>query len=298
MRKNKPKIIFYNILKYTLLIGFTLLIVLPLLWTVMSSFKEPYQFYNSPFDLPNSLYFINYQRAIELGHISDSFLNSVIVTGLALIFLVIIAVPCSYVLTRYEFKGKKTLNLIIMAGLFINVNYLVVPIFLMLIGAQSTVSSILGVNTQGLFIDNKLVLSIVYASTALPFSIYILNGYFKSISSTYEEAAEIDGCSYSQTLVHVMLPLVKPGILIIILFNFLSFWNEYIMSLTLMPSGVATGGSTLPVGIYNLNNVSRVAKDFGAIYAGLVLIMIPTIILYLFVQKQLTEGMTMGGLKE
>lgn len=163
---------------------------------------------------------------------AEYLLNSVIVTALALILLVVIALPASYVLARFDFKGKKLINTMFMAGLFINVNYIVVPIFLMLLDWDDVFYSLFG---QSFFLDNIVVLAIVYASTALPFTIYLLSGYFKTLPKAYEEAAYIDGCGYFKTLLKVMAPMAKPSIITVILFNFLAFWNEYIIALTLMP---------------------------------------------------------------
>ena len=144
------------------------------------------------------------------------------------------------------------------------------------------------------FLNNRLVLAIVYAATALPFTIYLLSGYFKTLPSAFEEAAAIDGSSNFQTMVKIMIPLAKPSIVTIILFNFLSFWNEYIIALTLMPGKM----KTLPVGLINLTQAARGQANPGPMYAGLVIVMLPTLILYIFVQKRLTEGMTLGGVKD
>ena len=108
----------------------------------------------------------------------------------------------------------------------------------------------------------------------------------------YEEAAYIDGCGYLKTMVQIMIPMAKPSILTVILFQFLSFWNEYIIAFTIMDDN-----STLAVGLKNLMAVERTATNYGIMYAGLVIVMIPVLILYVCVQKQLTKGMTLGGLK-
>ena len=196
-----------------------------------------------------------------------------------------IALPAAYALSRFDFKGKKILNIAFMAGLFVNINYIVVPIFLMLSGANR----MLGVE---FFLDNRLILSIIYASSSLSFSIYLLSGYFKTLPKGYEEAAYIDGCGYFKTMVKIMIPMARPSIITVILFQFLSFWNEYIIAFTLMDEN-----STLAVGLKNLMAVERTATNYGIMYAGLVIVMIPVLILYVCVQKQLTKGMTLGGLK-
>ena len=179
-----------------------------------------------------------------------------------------------------------------MAGLFINVNYIVVPIFLMLRDGDVWLKSHFG---SSFLLNNLVVLAVVYAATALPFTIYLLSGYFATLPHDFEEAAYIDGASYFSTMTRIIFPMAKPSIITIILFNFLSFWNEYIISMTLMSSTSAP--RTPPVGLLNLMQAQQSAAQYGTMYAGLVLVMLPTLILYICVQRQLTQGMTVGGLK-
>ena len=123
----------------------------------------------------------------------------------------------------------------------------------------------------------------------------LLSGYFVTLPKAYEEAAYIDGASYTRTMVKVIFPMAKPSIVTVILFNFLSFWNEYIIAMTLLTD--PKGPKTLPVGLMNLMKAQNAAAQYGQMYAGLVLVMLPTLILYICVQKKLTQGMTLGGLK-
>ena len=177
----------------------------------------------------------------------------------------------------------------------INVNENVGPIFLLILEAEKVIKQIFARPlSMTVLVDNKIVLALVYASTALPFTIYLLSNYLKTLPRAYEEAAMIDGCSYLQTLIKVIIPMAKPSIITVILFQFLAFSNEYIIALTLLPNS----SKTLPVGLLNLMQVQKTATDYGAMSAGLAIVMIPTIILYILVQKQLTEGMTVGGIKE
>ena len=123
--------------------------------------------------------------------------------------------------------------------------------------------------------------------------IFMMRQYFRGLPKELEEAAYVDGSGYFRTMVQVIMPMAKPSIITVILFNFLSFWNEYIIAMTLM-----TGDSkTLPVGLMNLMKAQNAAAQYGQMYAGLVIVMLPTLILYILVQKKLTQGMTVGGLK-
>lgn len=280
--------ILYKIFIYVALLALAISIIIPVLWVFMASVKRNAEFIGAdvnPWALPKQFFYQNFIVAFRDAQMGDFFLNSIIVTALGLILLLVIAPPASYVLSRFDFKGRRILNVAFMAGLFININYIVVPIFLMLSDANKA----LGVE---FFLDNRFILALIYASSALPFTIYLLSGYFKTLPKGFEEAAYIDGCGYFKTMVKIMVPMAKPSIITVILFNFLSFWNEYIIAYTLMDEH-----GTLAMGLKNLMAVERTATNYGIMYAGLVIVMLPVLILYICVQKQLTEGMTLGGLK-
>lgn len=282
----------YKLFIYAALILLALTIIVPVAWVFMASFKENVEFYGNPWTLPKGLHWQNFIDAWTTAKMGDYMLTSVMVTALSLAILLVVALPCSYVLARFAFKGRSFIKTGFMAGLFINVNYIVVPIFLMLRDGNTTMKQLFG---SGFLLNNPIILAVVYAATALPFTIYLLSGYFVTLPKAYEEAAYIDGAGYGRTMLQIIFPMAKPSIITVILFNFLSFWNEYIISMTLMSS--VKGAKTLPVGLLNLMQAQQSAANYGPMYAGLVLVMLPTLILYICVQNQLTKGMTMGGLK-
>ena len=207
---------------YIPLVLLTITIIVPVFWVFMASIKENSEFYRNPWALPAGVYFQNFVDAWESANMGSYMLNSVIVTAVAIFLLVIIALPASYVLARFKFKTSKFWNVLFMAGLFINVNYIVVPIFLMLNNGDTFLYKTFG---STFFMNNLFVLAVVYAATALPFTIYLLSGYFKSLAKDYEEAAYVDGAGYFRTMVQIIIPMAKPSIVTIILFNFLAFWN-------------------------------------------------------------------------
>lgn len=282
----------YKVFIYFVLALLAVVIIVPVAWVFMASIKQNSEFYGNPWALPKGVFLQNFIDAWSGAKMGEYMINSVFVTALALVILLVVALPAAYCLARMKFRGRKFLNVAFMAGLFINVNYIVVPIFLMLRDGDNWFKSLLG---STFLLNNLFVLALVYAATALPFTIYLLSGYFATLAHDYEEAAYIDGAGYTTTMVKIIFPMAKPSIITIILFNFLSFWNEYIISMTLMNS--AKGTRTLPVGLLNLMQAQQSAAQYGTMYAGLVLVMLPTLILYICVQKQLTQGMTVGGLK-
>lgn len=223
----------YKIFIYVVLLTLAVVIIVPVAWVFMASVKQNSEFYGNPWALPAGLYWQNFVDAWNTAKMGEYMLNSVYVTALGLLILLLVALPAAYCLARFEFRGRKFLNTCFMAGLFINVNYIVVPIFLMLRDGDLWAKKVFGASV---FLNNLSMLAVVYAATALPFTIYLLSGYFVTVPHDYEEAAYIDGAGYGKTMWKIIFPMAKPSIITVILFNFLSFWNEYIISMTLMSS--------------------------------------------------------------
>ena len=290
-KKSRKTITPAKVLVYICLILLVISILVPVIWVFIASVKQNSEFYGNPWALPETLYFQNFVDAWQKASMGSYMLNSVIVTALGIALLIIIALPAAYVLSRFKFCTGKLWNVLFMAGLFINVSYIVVPIFLMLNGWDKGLRDIMG---SPFFLNNIFILALVYTSTALPFTIYLLSGYFRTLAKDYEEAAYIDGAGYFTTMTKIMFPMAKPSIITIVLFNFLAFWNEYIISMTLLTKPEL---KTLPVGLMNLMAAQKSAVEYGQMYAGLVTVMLPTLILYICVQKKLAQGMTLGGLK-
>lgn len=277
----------YKAFIYTALITLAIVILVPVGWVFLASIKQNSEFYGNPWTLPQGIHLQNFVDAWQKARMGEYFFNSIFVTALALGILLVVALPAAYVLSRYKFTGKGVWNTIFMGGLFINENYIVVPIFLMLVEGNKLAGF-------DLFLNNRFILALVYASTALPFTIYLLSSYFATLPKDYEEAAFVDGSGYFRTMIQIIAPMARPSIITVILFNFLKFWNEYIIALTLMTEDVS---KTLPVGLMGLMKAQNAAAQYGQMYAGLVIVMLPTLILYIMVQKKLTQGMTVGGLK-
>ena len=281
----------YKIFIYLVLGLLAVLILIPVVWVMVASVKETIEHYGNPWALPTHLHWQNFADAWTKANMGGYMLHSVLITVMALAILLVVALPASYCLARFKFVGQKFFNTCFMAGLFINVNYIVVPIYLMLSDADKWCKTTLG---QAMLLNNHFVVAVVYAATALPFTIYLLSSYFATLPHDFEEAAYIDGAGYWRTMLQVIFPMAKPSIITVILFNFLSFWNEYIIIKTLVTD---RDQWTLPAGLLNLMQAQQSAAEYGPMYAGLVLVMLPVLILYICVQKNLTKGMTVGGLK-
>ncbi len=287
-RASRPRI--GRVLTYALVIVLALAIAVPVAWVLLASLKKKSEFFGSPWTLPEGLRFENYVAAFTDAHMGQYFLTSVFVTVLGLVFVLAVSVPAAYVIARYEFRGKGIVEIALLGGLFVNVNYIVVPIFLMLVDWDK---ALIDVFPGGFFLDNPSMLSLVYAATSIPFTIYLLTAYFRSIPVEYEEAASLDGASRFRIMTRIMLPMARPAVTTVILFNFLAYWNDFIISLTLLPGE----GKTVQVGLLNLFTAQKAAADYGRLYAGMVIVIVPVLIVYAFIQKRLIEGMASGGVK-
>ena len=212
----------YKLFIYVALLTLAISIVVPVGWVFLACIKENSEFYGNPWTMPKGIYFQNFIDAFEKAKMGEYFMNSIFVTALALLILLIVALPAAYVLARYRFRGSKLINILFMGVLFINVNYIVVPIFLMFVDPDKFLK---GLGADGFFLNNLFIVALVYASTALPFTIYLLSGFFVTIPRDYEEAAYVDGSGYFRTMIKIMMPMALPSIITVILFNFLSFWN-------------------------------------------------------------------------
>ncbi|MGW2050597.1 carbohydrate ABC transporter permease [Streptomyces sp. NPDC001858] len=279
-----------RLLTHTLVVALALAIAVPVAWVLLASLKQKGEFFGSPWTLPKGLHFQNYSDAFVTAHMGRYFLTSALVTLLGLVFVMAVSVPAAYVVARYEFRGRRLVEIALLGGLFVNVNYIVVPIFLMLVDWDR---ALVDVFPDGFFIDNPAVLSLVYAATSIPFTIYLLTAYFRSIPVEYEEAAALDGASRFRIMTRIMLPMARPAVTTAILFNFLAYWNDFIISLTLLPGE----GKTLQVGLLNLFTAQKAAADYGRLYAGMVIVIVPVLIVYAVIQRRLIEGIAAGGVK-
>ncbi|WP_182201814.1 carbohydrate ABC transporter permease, partial [Paraliobacillus salinarum] len=187
----------FKLFNYVALITLAVTILVPVGWVFLASIKQNAEFYDNPWALPDGFYFQNFAEAFVEAQMGDYLLNSVIVTALALAILLVVALPAAYVLSRFQFRGSKFLNGVVKAGLFINVSYIAVPIFLMLLDWDGAIKMIIG---DPFFLNNRFILAVIYASTALPFTIFLLSSYFQTLPSDFEEAAGIDGAGYFRTM--------------------------------------------------------------------------------------------------
>lgn len=272
---------------YVILIICAAIVLIPLAWILLQSLKNPREFYNSPLAWPESFAIVNYAKAWMSANIGQYFFNSVIITVVALVLSLLLCVPCSYALSRFKFFGSGIVFALLSAGVFINVNYIVRSMFIMI----NEFGFLFNIRQLS---DNPIVVAIVYAVNSCSFGIFLLAGFLRTLPKGYEEAAKIDGCGYFGTLFKIVMPLALPSILTVIMFNFMSYWNEYLIANVFMGS---ESNYTIMIGLMHNKATDYREMELGRMYAGLVIAMLPTLVLYCFAQDKLTKGMAIGGLK-
>ena len=272
--------VFYDSFVRAVLMIYSAIVVVPFIWTIYTSFKTAREFYANPWALPRQIQFSNYMNAFKKAKMGDYFLNSVIITALTLLVGTVLSIATAYVIARFKNRYTKFLKNLFMAAFLIPGIFGLIPLFLLM-------------NTLHL-LDNRFGLVLVYSTGTLAFSIFVMVGFFSSISKEYEESAYIDGCTYYGILFRIIVPMGKSAIITVTIFNFLGIWNEFIYALTFITSDFKR---TLPVGLANLMEIQRYATDWGALFAGLVIVMIPTLLFYIIFQKKITSGLNTGGLK-
>ncbi len=264
-----------------ILVGFwSLFTVFVLGWIGIGSLKTNRELFKDVWSLPTELHFENFSKAWSVVRLGDYFLNSVLVVLASVVIILMVSAPASYILSRVKFKGRNLITTIFTAGMGIPFPLLFIPLFVLLANLKLS--------------DSLLGLTIVYVSLSIPFTVYILTGFFGSLPTELEEAAIIDGCTDYQVFFKVMLPLASPGLITASIFNFIGLWNEYQLALIFINTAK---NRTLSLGLYSLANAMQYTGDWVGLFAGIVIIMVPTVILYIFLSEKMIAGITMGASK-
>lgn len=267
-----------NILVYLVLLFVVLITIYPVFWMISGSLKSSEEFYTNIWGFPRQLQFSNYAKAWQQGQLGQKYLNSILVTISFL--LVILPTNCcaAYALARLRFRGRKSIYTYLLMGIMIPNGVLIIPIF--------CVSMSLGLN-------NSLPgLMLVYAAQAVSFGIFLMRSFFISLPRGLEEAASIDGCTPLRCFVSVILPLTVPGIMTQVVYCGLNTWNEYMLASVMIRKNEL---KTLPLGLEVF--VNDYNSYLPAMFAALVCVTLPLVVVYLIAQKTFIEGMTAGAVK-
>ncbi|PSL02161.1 N-acetylglucosamine transport system permease protein [Haloactinopolyspora alba] len=266
-----------------------LITTLPLLWAILSSFKTNGEFRTDPTGLPGGIAWDNFARAWNAANIGQYFLNSVIVVAMSLTMTMLFGAMGAYVLARYDFPGNRIVYYVFVGGLMLPVFLALVPMFFVVrnMGNLPIVGQFLGLNSY-------LSLALVYVAFSMPFTVFFLTAFFRTLPNSVAEAGIMDGCSHFTLFFRIMLPMAKPGIISLALFNFLGHWNQYVLPLVIMQDG---DKRVLAQGLGTLAANTGFRADYTALFAGLVIALMPVLIVYLLFQKQVQAGLTAGVLK-
>ncbi|MFQ6194336.1 carbohydrate ABC transporter permease [Streptomyces sp. NPDC000405] len=270
-----------NVFSHGVLFIWGLMVTLPLLWAVMSAFKTDKEIFTSPWALPHGLHFDAWSRAWSQAHMSEYFLNSVIVVAGSLTGTMLLGSMAAYVLARFEFPGNRFIYFLFVGGMSFPIILALVPLFFVMKNMQ--------------LLDTYHGLILVYIAYSLPFTIFFLGGFFRTLPTSVAEAALIDGASHTRTFFQVMLPMAKPGLISVGIFNFLGQWNQY-----LLPTVLNVGDDDkklLPQGLVALAVSQGYKGDWSGLFAGLVMAMLPVLAAYIVFQRQVQAGLTAGALK-
>ena len=262
-----------------MIFGFLVFILLPIYWCLVTSFKPSAEITSKEVTyFPKDFTFLNYVEAWTKSGFSTYFKNSLFISVFGVIFVVILSVLTGYALSRFKFKGKNAFMLVLLCTQFIPGAMLITPIFIIFKNLN--------------MLNSLFALVLVNTTFHFPFNSILMRGFVGGIDYTIEEAAQIDGCSRLGAIWHVLLPVLKPGIATIAAYGFISCWNEFLFSFMFINKQAKL---TLPVGLKSL--VGEFSINYGQLAAGAVIAVVPTLILFSYVQKNLVGGLSSGAVK-
>jgi ABC-type glycerol-3-phosphate transport system permease component len=269
----------WQIFVYAAALGLAAQAVLPLLWMLSTSLKPPREVFATPPTLwPAAPTLDNFARLFAETAFLTYFANSVLVSGLTVLLTMAVGAAGAYSLTRYRFPGRELVAQLILCTYMFAPIMIVIPMYIL-------------ARRFGI-VNTRLALVLSYASFCLPFALWLLRAFFRSIPLELEEAALVDGAGRARAVVHVVVPLALPGMIATSIFTFTLAWNDYVFTRILIASDEL---KTLPVGVQDL--FSAAVVDWGLIMAAGMLITIPALAFFLAVQRHLVAGWGSGGLK-
>lgn len=261
---------------YLVLVAYCLTSAGAMLWVVGLSLKSNPEFLStSPWSLPADAQFGNYVVAWQRAEVGRFFLNSFVLTTGSAVTLIVISSMAAYALSRIEFRGRGALMGMFVFGLMIPGFLLIIPLYTLL-RQLDLLGTLWGVG-------------VVYVATTMPFNIFILSGYFRSLPLELEEAAFVDGASPTRTFFQVMMPLAAPAITSVAILNFLNFWNEFIFALVFLTD---RSTFTLPLGLFRLATNAEYSAQWVEMFAGLVISIVPVLVIFAFAQERITRSLS------
>jgi N-acetylglucosamine transport system permease protein len=266
-----------NVFSHVVLVGWSLLVIVPFVWALIASTKTTREIFAEPWSLPASPQWDNFAGAWDRG-VGEYLLNSLVVVTGGVLLTMLLGSMAAYVLARYEFPGNRFIFYLFAAGMMFPVFLAIVPLFFVVenLGMLSTYHGLI----------------LVYVAYSLPFTVFFMHAFFRTLPTEYAEAAVVDGCSHTGVFFRVMLPMAKPGLLSVGIFNVLGQWNQFVLPQFLSPEK-----PVLAQGIATLLASQRYEGDWGVLFAALTVAMLPVVVVYLLFYRQIQSGLTAGTLK-
>lgn len=267
-------------LNNTLAVVFCLVWIFPVYWMVNTAFKPRSEAMTpTPHFWPSSPTLRNFDAAVNQTSFLTNLRNSLIVVGGAVLLAVVLGTFAAAALSRFRFRGRRTIMVSILVVQMLPVTALLIPTFLIF-------------NEIGL-LGTYIGLVFAYVATVLPFSIWVMRGFFITVPAEIEEAARLDGATTWQNLTRILFPLVAPGVIASSIFAFITAWNDYLVAYTFMKD---QGHYTLPVWLASFSTPAT-GTDFGGQMAGSVIFSLPVVVFFLIIQRKLVSGMSAGAVK-
>ncbi len=264
---------------YVIMILFTVITVGPLFWLFYSSFKPHADITRNVFALPRTLHVANYTEAWRLAHLGILIANSVIYSSVATATTVFFALGAGYGFAKFGYRVSRIFYVFFAMGLLITVHSVLVPLFVM--------------ETRLKIADTRLGVVLPYIAFGLPFMVFLAQSYIRGIPDSLQEAAVMDGASYLHIFRTIIIPMATPVLATMLIFSFLSNWNEFILVFTLTSRETVR---SLPAGLLSL--AAGRTRNYGLQFAALVIGTLPMILFYIFFHNQLAKGFAAGALKE
>ncbi len=257
---------------------YVLLILYPLFNMFMSSFKTTKDIIRYPFRLPESLTFTNYYTVFFEKGFYRYFINSIIVTSISMMLVLLFGSMGAYGVSRYKFRGNMFIYLLFLSGIMLPLKAALIPLY-MIINTLNMSNTLIGI----ILID---------LATGLPSTVFILSGFMRTFPIDLEYAARIDGCNDWRIYSQVVMPVIVPGIAIVTIYNAVPIWNDFFFPLVFIQNDKLR---TMPVGLNTF--IGQYKTDWSLMFTGLSISIIPMLLLYLFMSKQFIRGMTAGAIK-
>ncbi|MFI6909481.1 carbohydrate ABC transporter permease [Nonomuraea sp. NPDC050394] len=268
-------------LSQAVLAVWALLIIGPLIWTLLASFKSNAEIFGDALQLPGELRWDNWLRAWEKANVGTYLLNTVIVVFFGVLGTMLLSSMAAYVLARYRFPGNRAIYFLFVSGMAFPVFLALVPLFFVVDG--------LGL------LNSHVGLVLVYIAYSLPFTVFFLTSFFRGLPDAVAEAAMMDGASHTRTFFQIMLPMAKPGLVSLTIFNVLGQWNQYLLPLVLLPGNKHKW--VITQGIADISTIAGYEADWPALFAALSMTVLPVVVAYIVFQRHIQSGLTSGAVK-